>query len=226
MITFEEKINDIDLLIQKNRGRWHLSNIGGFGYEDVAQVIRLHIFDKWHLWKQDLPFEPWCNKIIINQIKNTVRNRYSRDAPPCSSCTFDRGGEFCGYTESGVKCSQCPLFKKWAKKKQSKHFLKNTSSINVETFKETQDFSDPLTSVKLEDSIGKFHKFLFQFLSPKMAQFYQLIFVEQLKDDDVIARLKVINGRGMTKRQLITIRKNLHTVAKRRISEFDPELEY
>jgi hypothetical protein len=122
MLKFEDKIDNINQLIQKNRGRWHLSDIGGFGFEDVAQTIRIHIHDKWGQWDQSRPFDHWCNKLIINQIKNLVRNRYSRDAPPCSSCQFDRGGDLCGYTNSGSKCEECPLFRKWAKKKQSKFF--------------------------------------------------------------------------------------------------------
>jgi hypothetical protein len=56
-----------------------------------------------------------------------------------------------------------------------------------------------------------------------MVNFYGLIYIENLKDEQVIERLKNINGKGITKRQLITIRKNLQIVAKKKISEFDPE---
>ena len=223
MIKFEDKIKCIDSLIQKNRGRWRLSDICGFGFEDLAQTIRLHIYNKWAQWDQERPFEYWCNKIIINQIKNTVRDRYSRDAPPCFSCPFDRGSDLCGYTKSGVKCDQCPSFCKWSKKKQNKFLLKTALSINSENFKETQDFSDPISSIKLESSVIKFHKFICQFLNPKMINFYGLIYIENLKDEQVIERLKNINGKGITKRQLITIRKNLQIIAKKKISEFDPE---
>jgi hypothetical protein len=44
-----------------------------------------------------------------------------------------------------------------------------------------------------------------------------------LKDEEVIERLKNTNGKGITKRQLITIRKNLQNIAKKKISEFDSE---
>jgi hypothetical protein len=226
MIKFEEKIECINSLIQKNRGKWHLSDIGGFGFDDVAQTIRLHIYNKWPLWDQSRPFEHWCNKLIIHQIKNIVRNRYSRDAPPCSSCPFDRGGELCGYTDSGLKCEECPQFKKWSKKKQSKFFLKTAISIDQETFKEAQDFSDPISSMKLESSVCKFHIFIKQFLNPKMANFYHLMYVENLSDDEVIEEIKSLNGKGITKRQLTTIRKKLQIIAKSKIPEFDPEYEY
>ena len=134
-----------------------------------------------------------------------------------------RGSDLCGYTKSGVKCDQCPSFCKWSKKKQNKFLLKTALSINSENFKETQDFSDPISSIKLESSVIKFHKFICQFLNPKMINFYGLIYIENLKDEQVIERLKNINGKGITKRQLITIRKNLQIIAKKKISEFDPE---
>lgn len=226
MIKFEEKIESIDQLIAKNKNRWHLSDLGGFGFDDVAQTIRLHIYNKWDLWDQNRPFEQWCNKIIIHQIKNIVRNRYLRDAPPCSNCQFDRGGDLCGYTESGQKCEECPLFQKWSKKKKTKFLLKTAGSIDIEGFREQSSLLDPMESVKLEFNIEKFHKFLCSFLNPKMCNFYNLIYVNNLSDDEIIKTLKESTGKGITKRQLITIRKNLQSIAKKKISQFDPEYEY
>jgi hypothetical protein len=223
VIKFEDKIACIDRLIQKNRSRWHLSDIGGYGYEDVAQAIRLHIYNKWSQWDQSRPFDCWCNKVIIHKIKNSVRDNYSKDAPPCTSCPFDRGGELCGYTSNNLKCEECPAFKKWAKKKQDKFLLKTASSIDVETFKETPDNANPAIALQVEDSIPKFHKFIIQFLNPKMVNFYTMIYIQNLKDDQVIAKLKETNGKGITKRQLMIIKKSLQTVAKSKISEFDPE---
>ena len=75
----------------------------------------------------------------------------------------------------------------------------------------------------MESNILKFHKYIMQFLNPKMANFYQLIYVENLKDDQVSQKLKERIGRGITKRQLIEIKNTLQQVAKSKISEFDPE---
>jgi len=224
LIKFEDKINCINKLIQKNRGRWHLSDIEGCSYEDIAQIIRIHIYNKWDQWDQNRPFECWCNKIVIHQIKNCVRNIYSKDAPPCSNCPFDRGGDLCGYTNSGSKCSECPAFKKWAKKKQDKFLIKTASSIDVETFKETPDRHSFVDPHKLESNIEKFHIYIRQFLNAKMVNFYNMIYVENLKDDQIVTILKQKSGRGITKRQLILIRKNLYNVAKEKILDFDPEL--
>lgn len=226
MFNFEDKINSIDELIKKNKNRWSLSDIGGFSFEDLAQIIRLHIYNKWEQWDQSRPFEHWCNRIIINQIKNTVRNRYSRDAPPCTSCPFDRGGESCGYTNSGVKCGECPAFQKWSRKKRNKFYLKSPISIDSASFVERMDFLDPLSSIKLEKSIPKFHIFLCKFLNIKMQNFYKLIYINELTDDQIIETLKKTNGKGITKRQLVSIRKKLQEVAEKKISEFDPGHEH
>lgn len=224
MIKFEDKIESIDRLIQKNRGKWHLSDIGGFGFDDVAQIIRLHIYEKWSLWDQTRPFDCWCNKIIINQIKNCVRNVYSKDAPPCSSCPFDRGNDLCGYTNSGTKCGECPAFQKWSKKKKNKFLLKTASSIDADSFKEAPDFSNPIDSIRLEQNIELFHKYIVQFLNPKIANIYNMIYVENLKDDQISIRLKEATGKGITRRQLIVIRKNLENLAKEKIKHFISEL--
>ena len=225
MLKFEDKIDCINRLIQKNRGRWHLGDIGGVGFEDIAQTIRLHIYNKWDQWDQNRPFDCWCNKIVIHQIKNCVRNIYSKDAPPCSNCPFDRGGDLCGYTNSGLKGSECASFKKWAKKKQDKYLIKNASSINAENFQERQDFSDFGNAIKLETSIEKFHTYICQFLNQRMGNFYKMIYVQNLTDNEVINKLKQETGRGITKRQLFLIKKNLQAVAKLKISEFDPDHE-
>lgn len=223
MIKFEDKIESIDKLIQKNRGKWHLSDISGHSFEDIAQIIRIHIFNKWDLWDQERPFECWCNKIIIHQIKNCVRNIYSKDAPPCRGCPFDRDGDLCGYTSTGTKCAECPAFKKWSKKKQAKYLIKTATSIDSESFKDSSDHSDPGVAVKVEGDIPKFHQFILQFLNPKMQGFYILIYIRNYNDNQVIDFLKKNTGKGITKRQLLLIKKNLQTVARNNIAKFDPE---
>jgi hypothetical protein len=35
-------------------------------------------------------------------------------------CTYNLGDNYCSYTKSGVQCSQCPLYKKWQLKKESR----------------------------------------------------------------------------------------------------------
>ena len=39
-------------------------------YDDVSQIIRLHIYKKWDMYDPAKPLAPWLNRIITNQIKN------------------------------------------------------------------------------------------------------------------------------------------------------------
>ena len=55
-------------------------------FEDVEQIIRVHIYQKWSQWDQKRDLKPWINKIITNQFKNILRNYYLNFAKPCSSC--------------------------------------------------------------------------------------------------------------------------------------------
>lgn len=221
MIKFEDKIECIDKLILKNKGRWRLADMEGLSFDDVAQIIRLHIYNKWSLWDQERPFECWCNKLIIHQITNCVRNVYYKDAPPCSSCPFDRDGELCGYTSNGLKCAECPAYKKWSKKKQSRFLLKTATSINTETYKETPDHNDPSVAIKIESSIPKFHAFILSAVPEKMGNWYKLMYIDNLSDAEIITLIKQKTNKVITKRQLALIRKQLQEIAKDKIKDFD-----
>ena len=74
-ITYEDKKEVIDRIIEKHRYIWQLKAIAWMDFEDVAQIVRFHISKKWHMWKQDRPLEPWVSRITSNQIKNLLRNR-------------------------------------------------------------------------------------------------------------------------------------------------------
>ena len=133
---FEEMYETIDKVIKKRRNKWKLKAITWFDFEDIEQIIKLHIYKKWHLWDQSRPIEPWINRIVTNQIKNIIRNNYTSFARPCLSCPFnqnidgDIGNEFsCGFTASRTQCSECPLYAKWEKVKKSAYDVKMTVSL-------------------------------------------------------------------------------------------------
>ena len=50
--SFEDKIEEIDQLLDVNRSKWQLDAIQWFDYDDVKQIIRIHINEKWDLWIQ------------------------------------------------------------------------------------------------------------------------------------------------------------------------------
>ena len=72
--TFEESFDLINQEIRKRTNKWSLSSLNWMDFDDVSQIIRLHIYEKWHLYDASKPLGPWLNRIISNQIKNLIRN--------------------------------------------------------------------------------------------------------------------------------------------------------
>jgi DNA-directed RNA polymerase specialized sigma24 family protein len=115
---YVENIHTIDSLLERQRRKWALKAVAWMDYDDVKQIIRIHIYKKWHLWDESKPIEPWVNRIISNQIKNLLRNNYKNFARPCLNCPHSAGGEDCTLTKSGTQDESCSLFKKWSIKKR------------------------------------------------------------------------------------------------------------
>lgn len=141
---FEDKIIEINEFIAKRKGKWRLESVSGLDFEDIAQILRLHIYRKWHLWDQTRPFGNWINKVISRQLTNLIRNYYGNLAPPCNSdpkpCSHNQGGNLCGWTPSGTKCSECPLYDKWEKTKKYGYNLLLADSINRDDYVESNSF--------------------------------------------------------------------------------------
>ena len=70
---FEDLIEQIDLEIKKRKSKWNLTALSWMDFDDVSQILRIHIFKKWHLYDIKKPLNPWINRIISNQIKNLIR---------------------------------------------------------------------------------------------------------------------------------------------------------
>lgn len=130
-LKFEDYISVIDKEIYKRKNKVHL-NLSDFDFEDIAQIIRLHIYQKWHLLDPTKPVVNWVNVIISRQIKNFIRNNYTCVAPPCYKCPMNQGGNLCGFSSSGFQCSECPLYKRWEQNKKNGFNIKFASSLNIE----------------------------------------------------------------------------------------------
>ena len=107
-LKFEDCIESIDSEISKRRGRWNLTALSWMDFDDVAQIIRIHIFKKWHLYDQSKSLAPWINTLISNQIKNLIRNNYGNYCRPCLKCAAAESDSLCYIY--GTQNSSCPLF--------------------------------------------------------------------------------------------------------------------
>jgi len=119
---YEDNLVTINREIEKRRGRWMLSSLTWMDFEDVSQIIRIHIFQKWGQFDKSQPIEPWLNTVITNQIKNIVRNNYSSYVRPCLKCAASLPDEGCSVYK--IQCSKCPLYAKWHEKKRSAYDVK------------------------------------------------------------------------------------------------------
>lgn len=153
--TFEDNSDVIDAAIKKQKNKWQLNAINWFDFEDVEQIIKIHIHKKWHMWDQERPLEPWIGRIISNQIRNLVRNHYGNYVRPCVNCQFNMGENTCSATASGIQDTQCKLYDKWSNYKKAGLDLKITLStenhINEISSKIDNSFSYDLSVTKLNE---------------------------------------------------------------------------
>ena len=119
---FEDCIDVIDQEISKRRNKWTLTSIAWMDFDDISQILKIHIYKKWHLYDNSKPLAPWLNRIISNQLKNLIRNNYSNYCKPCLKCAAAEPDSACSIY--GNQDDRCPLYKSWLLKKKSAYDVK------------------------------------------------------------------------------------------------------
>tara|TARA_R110000787_G_scaffold109057_1_gene217608 strand:+ start:210 stop:890 length:681 start_codon:yes stop_codon:yes gene_type:complete len=220
--VFEDKSDEIDELLKKSRGKWQLHSLQWIDYDDVSQKIRVHVYNKWHLWDQEKEFGPWCRTVISNQISNLIRNNYGSFSKPCLRCDFNMGNDACSLTGSGDQDSQCELFDKWVKKKKRIHDVKLPLPIEDNTvFGSVNIFSE----FDFEKSAAALHeKVKNKLTNDKHKKIYHLIYVEELEDEDVaiLMGFKPDHNKKKAKyKQINNLQKRFVALAKKVLEEED-----
>jgi DNA-directed RNA polymerase specialized sigma24 family protein len=178
-IKFEDVIAVIDNEIKKRKGKWNLTILAWMDFQDVSQILRIHIYKKWKLYDQRKPLEPWLNRIISNQIKNLIRNNYGNYGRPCLKCAAAESEDLCSiYTK---QCSSCPLYANWEKSKKRAHDTKLPLSLenhSQEVYSMSSDFCD------IERNSKKLHEKMKQILKPHEWIIYQKLYEENLSEEE------------------------------------------
>ena len=222
--TYEDKSKEIDHEIVKRRGKWKLNSLAWIDFNDVEQIIRAHIFRKWHQWDQERSLLPWINKIISNQLKNILRNYYHNFAKPCVNCPFSSpeiDGDLCSFTPSGYQDTKCPLFAKWYASKRHAHDIKMAVSIEkipVEMSGESKN------SDNIDNAITKMNNLLKENLSEKHYNIYEMLFIKNIPEEEVAAILGYKTsekGRKAGYKQIKNLKKMLKQKAERIIDRND-----
>jgi len=180
MRTFEECIPEIDHEIKKRRTKWNLTALSWLDFDDVSQIIRIHIFRKWHLFNQSEPLAPWVNTIISNQIRNLIRNNYGNHTRPCLRCAAAEGDDLCAiYTK---QCADCPLYAQWEKSKKRAHDVKMPVSLENHS-QEVYDMVED--SMDIERSSRNLHEKMESILKPMEWKIYKLLYIDHKTEEEV-----------------------------------------
>lgn len=181
---FEDCIDAIDHEIRKRRNKWTLTALAWMDFDDVSQILRIHIFKKWHMYDPEKPLAPWINRIISNQIKNLIRNNYGSFTRPCLRCAAAEGSEHCMIYEA--QDNSCPLYAQWEKTKKRAHDAKLPLSLENHTREVssmTSDFFD------IDHAAKKLHKKMKTLLKANELQVYELLYVQNLEEEEVAKKM-------------------------------------
>lgn len=221
-LTYEDKSDELDEILAKYRPKWQLDALAWLDYNDVCQIIRLHIWTKWHLWDQERPFKPWAAMVVSHQMMNLVRNNYSNFARPCLKCPFFQGSDGCGFTKSGIQDQECELFAKWKKKKERAYNLKLALPMEEGGHLGESFIED---NINFEQAEGRLHFKVMEQLSGKHLEIYKLLFVDHKEESEVaeIYGFKKDSSKRKTVRykQLCNLKKRFYEIAQKVLKEED-----
>ena len=180
--SFEEKLEIIDIEIKKRRNKWQLNILKWMSFEDVEQIIKLHIFRKWSMWDQDKPLEPWVSRIISNQIRNLIRNNYTNYVKPCMSCPHNLGDDFCSLSSNGLQNSSCDLFSIWEKGKKHGYNIKLPLELENHS-KEIENISSE--SLDFDSALISLNEHMQHVLPENYYKAYKMLYFEKKSDEEV-----------------------------------------
>lgn len=223
MSQYEDHIEEIEDLLKKAKSKWNLDSLGWIGYDDVCQIVRLHIYDKWRLWDQSRPFIPWCKTVISHRISNLIRDCYTSFARPCvKQCPYNTGGDGCSFTKSGVQDITCSDFANWQKKKSYIYDIRMPVAIDGKTIIATAAERSNVDYSKAADKLHE--KILARIETKKLKKAYRVLFIDELGDEEAAKVLKLTpdpNRKTVRYKQLENLKAKFLELAKLVMEEED-----
>ena len=216
-LKFEDCIESIDTEISKRRSRWNLTALSWMDFDDVSQIIRVHIFKKWHLYDQSKSLAPWVNTLISNQIKNLIRNNYGNYCRPCLKCAAAESDSLCYIY--GTQSSTCPLFAQWERTKKAAYLTKLPTPLETVEH-ETEKLE--LKEFNFDSVLSMLNTQLKSKLKPNEWIVYKNLYLENKTEQEVA---KILGYKTSEKnrspgyKQIKNIKKSIIEKAKEIISE-------
>ena len=185
--TFDEALPQIQKLIASRRHKWMLKGIPWLDYDDVSQILLIHLFNKFHLYDRTRPLAQWINSIITSQLINLTRNIFYKSARPCVRCPLADGENLCSFTKSGYQSEECPVYKKWLHKKKSSADINLPVSFSNHTNEVLEiPNQDDFDYEKGEQII---HQEMKKLLKEHEYRLYNLLYIEKLTEKEAAIRL-------------------------------------
>lgn len=176
---FEDFIGQIDIEIKKRKSKWNLTALSWMDFDDVSQILRIHIFKKWHLYDTKKPLNPWINRIISNQIKNLIRNNYGNYCRPCLKCAAAEAGDLCYIY--GKQSETCPLYANWARTKKQAYNAKLPVSINDHPHELN---ATVYTDLDIMGMMKKLNEKMELTLKPAEWKIYKALYIDNMSEED------------------------------------------
>lgn len=210
--TFESSIETINTEIAKRKGKWNLTALTWMDFEDVAQILRIHISKKWYQYDSTKPLEPWLNRIISNQIKNLIRNHYGNFSRPCLRCAAAEGEDSCRIYVK--QCVTCPLYSQWFKTKKSAHDTKLPVPLDLHA---QQVYTIKSDFIDVERTARSLHEKMEKILRPIEWKLYKLLYIDHRSEDEAAKLMGYRTsevGRSPGYKQIKNIKKVIITKVK------------
>ena len=149
-------------------------------FDDVSQILRIHIFKKWKMYDQDKALKPWINRIISNQLKNLIRNNYGNYVRPCVKCAAAEGDGACTIYKD--QSSSCPLYKNWQQNKKSAYDTK--LPVPLENHSQEVFSLENSHPIDIEAKALELHKIMKTVLKPTEWEAYESLYIHNYSDEE------------------------------------------
>ena len=219
---FEDYIEQINEEIRKRKSKWNLTALSWMDFDDVSQIIRIHIFKKWHLYDTKKPLNPWINRIISNQIKNLIRNNYGNYCRPCLKCAAAESGDLCYIY--GKQSEACPLFANWARTKKIAYNAK--LPVSIEDHNSEINLAE-YTGVDVDSLLLKLNVKMKEVLKPAEWKIYKALYIENLSEEEVATMMGYKTNeknRVPGYKQIKNVKKSIIIKAKKMLAEGEIEI--
>ena len=216
-LKFEDCIDQIDIEIIKRKNKWNLTALAWMDFDDVSQILRIHIFKKWHLYDQTKRLNPWIHRIISNQIKNLIRNNYGNYVRPCVKCAAAEGEDLCAIYKK--QSATCPLYKNWYKNKKSAYDTK--LPIALENHSQEAYAIQNQSSFDIDGASKKLHKKMKATLKANEWLVYKYLYIDFLSEEEAAKKMgykTTEKNRSPGYKQIKNLKKSIITKVKKCLS--------